>query len=146
MWISTAPSAQLWSDCSHRSGCGSPQASDAEQTGGPCWWAVLAYLCVSTSESDPASCALTNFLQDSSGKQFFLGKLCFSLSDESNGDLCYLTKRMDLESQEAQVIFPHLCTQSVTHKEAGLTQPEFAEELTGSSNQLICLTVVVNCH
>lgn len=29
----------------------------SEQTERPCWWTVLAYLCVSMSQSDPASYA-----------------------------------------------------------------------------------------
>lgn len=33
---------------------------------------MLAYLCVFTSESDPTSSALRNFLQDSSRKQLYI--------------------------------------------------------------------------
>lgn len=67
MWISTAPGAQLCSDCRYRSCCGRSQVSEARID-----WDHVGGQCVSTSESDPASWALANFLQDSSGKQLHI--------------------------------------------------------------------------
>lgn len=52
---------------------------------------------------------------------------------------------MDLESKEAQVIFPH-SPEGQSQRDWANTDTEFAEEPRGSSNQLICLAVVVNRH
>lgn len=161
MRISTAASAQLWYDCRYRSCWNSLQVADV-RLACKSRWAVLAYLCVFTSESDPTFCTLTSFLQVSSRKQLrnmmipalitiFSGHIahCSSPSDESNTGICVTSQKGQWWIRKAKRLKWAFHTCALRGRLQGgwaHTDSGFAGEMMRNGYLFVWLIIGVKCH